>query len=179
MSRPLTAPSSDDRDLVAFLGGLCLFLSTVEYLIPKPIPFLRIGIANLPLLIGLDLLSPGQLLLVAVLKVIGQGLVSGTLATYVFLFSAAGTFASAFAMLAVRRIAGPRMSLVGVSVTGALLSNLAQISLAIAMDLLGKGAWVIAPPFIAVGTVSSALLGWFAERFAGSSRWLASVRGKP
>jgi heptaprenyl diphosphate synthase len=177
MRRPPMAPRSDDRDLVAFLGGLCLFLSTIEYLVPKPVPFLRIGIANLPLLIGLGLLSPGQLLLVALLKVIGQGLVSGTLATYVFLFSAAGTFASALAMLAVRALAGPRMSLVGVSVTGALLSNLAQIGLAIAMDLIGQGAWVIAPPFIAAGTVSSALLGWFAERFTRRSRWLASVRG--
>ena len=177
MRRSPMAPRSDDRDLVAFLGGLCLFLSTVEYLVPKPVPFLRIGIANLPLLVGLGLLSPGQLLLVALLKVIGQGLVSGTLATYVFLFSAAGTFASALAMLAVRRLAGPRMSLVGVSVTGALLSNLAQIGLAIGLDLIGRGAWVIAPPFIAAGTVSSALLGWFAERFTGSSRWLASVRG--
>jgi heptaprenyl diphosphate synthase len=177
MRRSPMAPRSEDRDLVAFLGGLCLFLSTIEYLVPKPVPFLRIGIANLPLLIGLGILSPGQLLLVALLKVIGQGLVSGTLATYVFLFSAAGTFASALAMLAVRRLAGPRMSLVGVSVTGALISNLAQIGLAIGLDLIGQGAWVIAPPFIAAGTVSSALLGWFAERFTGSSRWLASVRG--
>jgi uncharacterized membrane protein len=143
------------------------------------VPFLRIGIANLPLLIGLDLLSPGQLLVVAVLKVIGQGLLSGTLATYVFLFSAAGTFASALTMLAVRRLSGPRMSLVGVSVSGALVSNIAQIGVAIALDLLGPGAWVIAPPFIAVGTVSSALLGWFTERFSRSSRWLASVRGSP
>src|SRR5512137_110572 len=134
MNRRSTARRSDDRDLVAFLGGLCLFLSTVEYLIPKPIPFLRIGIANLPLLIGLDLLSPGQLLLVATLKVIGQGMVSGTLATYVFLFSAAGTFSSALAMIAVRRIVGPRMSLVGMGVVGALLSNLAQIGLAIGTD---------------------------------------------
>jgi heptaprenyl diphosphate synthase len=176
MSRPPTARPSDDRDLVAFLGGLSLFLSTIEYLIPKPVPFLRIGIANLPLIVGLDLLAPGQLLLVAVLKVLGQGLVAGTLVTYVFLFSAAGTFASALAMLAVRRIAGPRMSLVGVSVTGALCSNLAQIALAIALDLLGRGAWVIAPPFIAAGTVTSVVLGLFAERFAGSSRWLASLR---
>ena len=174
-----TARRSDDRDLVAFLGGLCLFLSTIEYLVPKPVPFLRIGIANLPLLIGLDLLSPGQLMLVACLKVIGQGLLSGTLTTYVFLFSAAGTFSSALAMLAVHRLAGPRLSLVGVSVTGALLSNLAQITLAIVTDLIGQAAWVIAPLFIAAGTVSAALLGWFAERFAASSRWLASVKGSP
>lgn len=176
MRRPSTAPRSDGRDLVAFLGGLCLFLSTVEYLVPKPVPFLRIGIANLPLVVGLELLSPGELLLVALLKVVGQGLVGGTLTTYVFLFSAAGTFSSAAAMLAARKLAGSRMSLVGVSVVGALLSNLAQIGLAIGLDLLGRGAWVIAPPFIAVGTASSALLGWFAERFAASSRWLASER---
>jgi len=177
MSRPLTARRSDDRDLVAFLGGLSLFLSTVEYLVPKPGPFLRIGIANLPLLVGLGLLAPGELLLVAAVKVLGQALVSGTLVTYVFLFSAAGTFSSALVMLAVRRIAGPRMSLVGVSVAGALFSNLAQIGLAIGLDLLGRGAWVIAPPFIAAGIVTSVLLGLFAERFQRSSRWLASVRG--
>jgi heptaprenyl diphosphate synthase len=177
MSLASTAPRSDERDLVAFLGGLCLFLSTVEYLVPKPIPFLRIGIANLPLLIGLDLLSPGRLLLVACLKVIGQGLVSGTLTTYVFLFSAAGTFTSALAMLAARRVLGPRMTLLGIGVTGALVSNVSQIAVAIALDLLGRAAWAIAPLFITVGTVSSAFLGLFAERFARSSRWLASVRG--
>lgn len=176
MRRTSMARRSDGRDLVAFLGGLCLFLSTVEYLAPRPVPFLRIGIANLPLLVGLELLSPAQLLLVALLKVIGQGLVGGTLTTFVFLFSAAGTFSSAVAMIAARRLAGPRMSLVGVSVVGALLSNLAQIGVAIGLDLLGPGAWVIAPPFLAVGTASSALLGWFAERFTASSRWLASVK---
>jgi heptaprenyl diphosphate synthase len=173
------ARRSDDRDLVAFLGGLCLFLSTVEYLIPRPIPFLRIGLANLPLLVGLDLLSPGGLLLVAALKVIGQGLVGGTLATYVFLFSAAGTFASALAMIAVRRLFAARISLVGVGVTGALVSNVTQIAVAIGLDILGRGAWAIAPPFIALGTVSAALLGLFAERFAASSRWLAAQRRAP
>jgi heptaprenyl diphosphate synthase len=177
MSLTSTAPRSDERDLVAFLGGVCLFLSTIEYLVPRPIPFLRIGIANLPLLIGLDLLSPGRLLLVACLKVIGQGLVSGTLTTYVFLFSAAGTFTSVLAMLAARRIFGPRMTLMGIGVTGALVSNVSQLAVAIATDLLGRAAWTIAPPFIAVGTVSSALLGLFAERFTRTSRWLASVRG--
>ena len=98
-------------------------------------------------------------MLVACLKVIGQGLVSGTLTTYVFLFSAAGTFTSALTMIAARRIFGRHLSLVGIGVTGALVSNVAQIALAIAIDLLGRGAWVIAPPFIAIGTVSATLLG--------------------
>jgi heptaprenyl diphosphate synthase len=162
-------------DLVAFLGAICLFLSTVEYLIPKPIPFLRVGIANLPILMSLDLLPAPLLLLLVVLKVLGQGLIGGTLFSYVFLFSAAGSFASALAMLAVRRLLGSRISLVGVGVLGALFSNTAQILLA-RLLIFGEGAWLIAPPFLALGTVTATLLGVFAERFVARSRWLASVR---
>jgi len=162
-------------DLVAFLGALCLFLSTIEYMIPKPIPFLRVGIANLPILISLDLLPVPLLLLVVVLKVLGQGLIGGTLFSYVFLFSAVGSFASAFAMLLLRRICGARISLVGVGVLGALCSNIAQILLARWL-IFGEGAWLIAPPFLAIGTVTAALLGLFAEKFSRESRWLAAVR---
>ena len=33
--------------LVALAAAVCLFLASIEYLIPKPLPFLRIGLANL------------------------------------------------------------------------------------------------------------------------------------
>jgi heptaprenyl diphosphate synthase len=176
VSRRSTKSLTKRLDLVAFLGALCLFLSTIEYLIPKPIPFLRVGIANLPILMSLDLLPVPLLLLLVVLKVLGQGLIGGTLFSYVFLFSAAGSFASAFAMLAARRLMGKRMSLVGVGVVGALFSNTVQVVLA-RLLIFGEGAWLIAPPFLALGTVTAALLGAFAERFVVRSRWLASVRG--
>ena len=166
------------RDLVAFLGALCLFLSTIEYLIPKPIPFLRVGIANLPILLAVDLLPVPAILAVIFLKVVGQGLVSGTLVSYVFLFSAAGSFASGFAMLAARRLFGQKVTLVGVGVLGALFSNSAQIVLARVL-IFGEGAWLIAPPFLALGTATAALLGLFAERFRKRSRWLASLRERP
>jgi heptaprenyl diphosphate synthase len=162
-------------DRVAFLGALCMFLSTIEFLLPKPIPFLRVGIANLPILLGLEILSPGKVFLVVLLKVLGQGLVGGTLVSYVFLFSAVGSFASGAAMLAVHRLLGRHVTLLGVSVAGALVSNTAQIALA-RLLIFGPGAWLIAPPFIAVGTVTSVLLGLFAARFAGMSKWLASQR---
>ena len=163
-------------DLVALLGGVCMFLSAVEYMIPKPIPFLRVGIANLPILVGLDLLPVPLLLLLVLLKVLGQGIVGGTLFSYVFVFSAAGSLASALAMLAARRAFGPRVTLVGAGVIGALCGNLAQVLMA-RLLLFGQSAWLIAPPFLALGTVTAALLGVFAERFSKSSRWLAGIRG--
>jgi heptaprenyl diphosphate synthase len=152
-----------------------MFLSAIEYMIPKPVPFLRVGIANLPVLLGLDLLPAPLLLLVVVLKVVGQGLVGGTLFSYVFLFSAAGSFSSALAMLAARRALGSRISLVGIGVTGALFGNAAQILLARVL-IFGEGAWLIGPPFLAVGTVTAVLLGLFAERFSARSAWLARLK---
>jgi heptaprenyl diphosphate synthase len=166
------------RDVIAFLGALCLFLSTLEYLIPKPVPFLRVGIANLPILLAIDLLPVPSVLAVVFLKVVGQGLVSGTLVSYVFLFSAVGSFASGLAMIAVRRLLRQRVTLVGVSVLGALCSNAAQVVLA-RLLIFGEGAWLIAAPFLALGTVTAVLLGLFAETFTARSRWLAGLRGRP
>ena len=177
MASKSTTSRTDRLDLVAFLGALCLFLSTIEYMIPKPIPFLRVGIANLPILIGVDVLPAPLILLLVLLKVLGQGLVGGTLVSYVFLFSAVGSFASGLVMLAVRRLLGRRITLVGVGVLGALFSNAAQILLARWL-IFGEGAWLIAPPFLAVGTVTAVLLGAFAERFSRKSRWVASVAGR-
>ncbi len=164
---------SDRLDLVAFMGALCLFFSTIEYLFPKPFPFFRLGLANLPVLLALDLFSPGYVLLLVLLKVVGQGLVSGTLASYVFLFSLSGSFASALVMLLAHRAGRRWISLVGVSLFGALASNVVQITLSVTF-IFGSSAWVIAAPFLGLGVVSGLVVGVFAERFRRRSRWLAS-----
>jgi uncharacterized membrane protein len=79
-------------------------------------------------------------------------------------------------MLLARRLLGPRISLVGVGVIGALFGNSAQILLA-RLLIFGEGAWLIAPPFLAIGTLTAALLGVFAERFSERSVWLREIRG--
>lgn len=170
-----TTPLSRRLDRVALLGACCLFLSSIEYILPKPIPFLRIGIANLPILIALDLLSPPLVLLVVALKVAGQALLSGTLFSYVFLFSLVGSAASGLSMILLRTLFAKRMSLVGIGVLGAFASNSVQLILARFL-IFGEGAWLIAPPFLALGTVSAAVLGFFAERFSETSRWVRAAR---
>jgi len=168
----------DDRnrrlDLVAFLGALCLFFSTIEYLIPKPFPFFRLGLANLPVLLALDLFAPGYVLLLVLLKVVGQGLVSGTLASYVFLFSVAGSFSSALVMLAAHRAGRRWITLIGVSLFGSLASNVVQVTLSVTF-IFGQSAWVIAPPFLGLGVASGLVVGLFAERFRARSIWFRAI----
>ncbi len=162
-------------ELLAFFGALCLFFASIEYLFPKPVPFFRLGLANLPVLISLNLFSPAYVLLLVLLKVLGQGLINGTLASYVFLFSLSGSFASAFIMLLAKRVGGRHISLVGISLFGAIGSNVVQILLSLQF-IFGMTAWIIAPVFMTLGVGSGLFVGLFAERFQQQSRWLARIQ---
>jgi len=108
------------------------------------------------------------------IKILGQGLIGGTLFSYIFLFSAAGTAASALVMLALKKAFPHGISYIGISVAGAFASNAAQLVLA-RYYIFGESAWYIAPPFLAVGAASGTLLGIFANAFAAKSRWYADV----
>lgn len=162
--------------LLAFYGAFCLFLSTIEFVIPKPLPFMRIGLANVPILLALGLHRPRFIVALIGLKILGQGLVNGTFFSYIFLFSAAGSFTSGILMLLLFLVVGNRMSLVGISVLGAMASNIVQILLA-RYFLLGEGAWLIGPPFLVLGAVTGVLLGAFAQKMRETSKWLRETGG--
>ena len=68
---------SQSERKVAFISAVTLLCSTLEFLIPKPLPFLRLGLANLPLLLILDFIDLPSFLAILLLKAIGQGMVSG------------------------------------------------------------------------------------------------------
>ncbi len=159
---------------MALLGAFSLFLSTIEFLIPKPLPFIRLGLANLPILVSLSILPPHYTLLLVAVKVIGQGLINGTIFSYAIVFSAAGSLAAGLTMIGLKAIGKKRISLVGISISGAFASNLVQIGLARIL-IIGEGALLIAPPFLAIGLFSSVFLGIFANRFCSQSRWMARV----
>lgn len=187
-------------NLITFLGALCMLLSAVEYAIPKPVPFMRLGLANLPVLLALYIaLSASEYFLLVALKILTQALVSGTLFSYVFLFSLAGSLSSATVMYALFKAGRQRGSAfksgtseegicqsegrgrgaftaVGISLGGALANNLAQLALSYFM-LFGDSTRFIAPVLLTAGAITAAILGFFAEAFMSRSRWFASVCG--
>jgi heptaprenyl diphosphate synthase len=135
---------------------------------------MRIGLANLPLMLALDLLNLRSFALLVLIKIVGQGIVGGTLFSYVFIFSLAGSLSSALVMYVLRRISGRRgpaaISLVGIGVAGALCSNGAQLLLA-RLLVFGEGIRYLAPPFLATGLITGFALGLFCEHFRSRSRW--------
>jgi heptaprenyl diphosphate synthase len=161
------------QSVLALLGALCLFLSTIEYLIPKPLPFIRIGIANIPLMLAIDLFPLSSFFLLVILKVLGQAIITGSLFSYVFLFSLGGTLASALGMYLLRKLIGMKnISFIGIGIIGALLSNGVQIILAW-IFIFGSSAQFIAPPLLLLGLITGLLLGIFCQSFSERSRWYA------
>jgi heptaprenyl diphosphate synthase len=168
-------PPRHQFESLIFFAALSLFLSTLEYLFPKPIPFFRIGLSNLPLLLALDIFPLRMVLFLAFLKVAGQGLVNGTLSSYVFLFSLTGTAAGTAAMLLIRSTCRKYISLLGTSLFGALCSNLIQVFLAVTF-IFGESAWVIAPLLLGLGLAGGSVVGIFAQRFSTKSSWYKKIR---
>ncbi|MDR0637717.1 MAG: Gx transporter family protein [Spirochaetaceae bacterium] len=162
------------KKTAALLGAFCLFLSSIEYLIPKPLPFMRLGIANLPLMLALDILPFPVFARLVGIKVFGQALITGTLFSYVFLFSLAGTVISTFVQFLLRRLVAPKLlGFAGIGVVGGLISNLTQLALA-QVFILGESIWYIVVPFLAAGVITGFVLGLFCASFAGRSQWYAS-----
>ncbi len=168
---PAPFDSRRERVLAAF-GALSLFFAVIEYVLSRAFPVFRIGFSNIPILLALDFMPFGALVSLVAVKVVGQALLNGTLSSYVFLFSLAGSCASFFVMYPLRRILKDRVSLVGLGSAGALASNLVQLLLSVVF-IFGKNSIVMAPFLLGVGALTGVLMGAFAQAFKDRSRWLA------
>ncbi len=163
-----------DKKLLPFLAALCLFLAAVEYAIPKPLPFLRLGLANLPVIVALFVLPTRDIYKLILLKIIGQALITGTMFSYIFLFSAAGSLASGLTMLGVHLWLKKRVSCIGLSLAGAAANNIAQLIVA-RLILFGSATKYIAPILLISGAVTGLILGIFTQMFIERSKWFRGL----
>ena len=163
-----------DKKLLPFLAALCLFLAAVEYAIPKPLPFLRLGLANLPVIVALFVLPTRDIYKLILLKIIGQALITGTLFSYIFLFSAAGSLASGLTMLGVHLWLKKKVSCIGLSLAGAAANNIAQLVVAYFV-LFGDATKYIAPILLISGAATGLVLGIFTQMFIEKSKWFRGL----
>jgi len=134
---------------------------------------MRLGLANMPLLLALDIFSPGGFFLLALLKILGQGIIGGMIFSHVFLFSITGTVSSALVMFGLRRLLGKKcLGFAGLGCAGAMASNCVQLLLARYL-IFGPAMRYLAAPFLASGLVTGVTLGLVCEYFCRHSVWYA------
>jgi heptaprenyl diphosphate synthase len=161
---------TNKKNRLVYLASLSLLLSSLEYLIPKPVPFLKLGLANLPLIISLPFLGGPEYFFLAFSKAIMQGIVGGTIISPFFAISLAGTLATALVMFLSFRLL-KHTTFVGISVIGALASNCAQLLMA-ALIIYGKSILVALPYILALGIITSAILGYLSNIFYKKSNFI-------
>ena len=147
---------------VGVLAALALVLSYIEMFIPLPVPVpgVKLGLANVAVLMALEVIDVKSAACVAVVKVLAAGFLFGN--PIAMLYSAAGTVL-AFAIMAVlTRIPGFSVGLAAIA--GAILHNIGQ--LAVASVILGTPAvWATAPVLVIAPCITGALSG-AAARYA-------------
>ncbi|MEW6755630.1 MAG: Gx transporter family protein [Candidatus Latescibacterota bacterium] len=160
---------------LGLLGSVAAILFVLEGLAPRPLPWMKLGLGNLPVVVSLLLYGGSAALGVAAVKVAIGGLLSGGLAGPAFVIGGGASLASVVVMAAIRRHTGSAFSPIGLSVLGAVAHQLTQ--LLIAWQYVGHvGLFSLVPLFLLTGLLSGALIGLLAY---WSWRRLARADGLP
>ena len=147
---------------MALLTAVAVVLGYIEHLIPMPgsIPGIKLGLANTVLLYAIYLLDAKSAFLLMVLKVGLSGLMYGGVSAMMFSFG--GGLCSLVMMLLMKKLGG--VSIIGVSVVGAVFHNVGQT--AVAALMVNTAALMGYVPFLLVAAVVTGILTGIAGKYA-------------
>lgn len=116
---------------IALLASQAVIISLLERAIPFPFamaPGAKLGLANIITLMALYTLPTKDAAIVVAVRLLLVTLLGGTIST--FMYSAAGALLSFIGMWLVKKLGPSRVSIIGVSTTGAFLHNVGQLTVA-------------------------------------------------
>jgi heptaprenyl diphosphate synthase len=142
--------------------AIAVTMHAVETLLPTPIPWLRLGLANIMTLVALYLYGGRAAWAVSLARVGLGALLLGRLFSPGFWLALAGAIVATSVMAALYRIAGQRLSPVGISAIGAAGHALGQVLAARILIIQHAAIWQIFPLFLFFTVFSGLLTGWFA-----------------
>jgi heptaprenyl diphosphate synthase len=155
---------SPNRYRIALLSAYALALHGFESMFPSPVPWLRLGLANIVTLITLLLYGLRAAVTVTLIRVVLASLLNGTFPGPAFLLSFGGSITSTLAM-GLFAWATPRLfSATGLSIIGAFFHNGTQLILAYFLFIRQIEAVLLISPFIIfLGTLTGTINGIVCE----------------
>ena len=150
------------RNKLAYLCALTLLFSYAEMILPRIIPFFRLGLANTVILLALEL-DPLSFILLSILKATAASLTAGTLFSPFYIISLLQSLLSALLMKVLYKVFSKKaVSIYGISLAGSELSAFIQIFLAALY--LGKGTYSLLGPMLIFNILSGLLTAFFCEK---------------
>lgn len=149
-----------DKYRIALLSAYALALHSFESLLPTPIPWLKLGLANIITLTTLFIYGIRAAIMVTFIRVILSSLFTGTFLGPAFILSLGGGVTSTLIMGLVLSAAPRLFSTIGLSLVGALFHNIAQLVLAYFLFIQRiEAILLISPLIIFLGTLTGIVNG--------------------
>ena len=146
--------------LLSLLVALAIVLRGFEGLIPNPLPWVRIGLANIMTLLAILLFGLKAGLLLTVLRVCIASLMFGTFLSPSFFISLLAGMTSTLIMGAAYHFLRPWVSPVGISVLGGFTHNLAQLCVAYLLIVRHTEIFYLFPVLSLIGILAGLFNGW-------------------
>lgn len=143
------------------LVALAMILSYIEVLIPINfgIPGMKLGLANLVIVIGFYFLKPQEVLLISLVRIFMTGYMFGNGMSIIY--SLAGGILSFLVMLLLKKAGS--FSIVGISIVGGVFHNVGQL-MAAAIVLENVAVFYYFPALLVLGAVTGFLIGILSKK---------------
>ena len=174
---------------IAVLVAVSCVLQVSESFIPHPIPGLRLGLANIITLVALVNVGFGHALEIAILRTFLSSFIMGTFLSFSFILSISASCVSTIVMGILYSLARSRkcaLSIIGISILGALSHNIIQLFLAYVLFIHHPGIFVFLPWLLIGGVFMGWINGMIAARVCSAlgsqpvkERVLAVIRPLP
>lgn len=153
-----------DKYRIAILSAYALALHGFESLIPMPIPWIRVGLANIITVTTFILFGFRAAMMVTLVRVFIASLLTGSFLGPGFILSLGGGVSGILAMGFVLSLVPGLFGPVGLSLIGALFHNLAQLFLAYILFIQKiEPVLIITPVLMLIGTVTGLVNGLVAD----------------
>ena len=142
----------NNKEKIAYFAGLSAFIGVFENFIPLPVPFLRLGLSNIPVCFSFTIFSFFECLFIILFKVIFTHLFKGTLFSYPFLIGVCGNLFFIIIGYPFYQLLKKYISFVSLSMVGAFSHNLGQI-LAASLFIPAKPLFYFGLLLITIGII--------------------------
>ena len=150
--------------IMAIFIAIGLVLQYIESrILITPLPGGKLGLANIVSIINIFMFGGQNATVIAVIRALLGSLISGGAATAPY--SAAGAFFSTLSMWGMKCFLYPRVSIIGISITGAVFHNIAQLLVASVVYATGY-VFSYLPGLLIMALVSGMVTGYATQVFA-------------
>ncbi len=151
--------------LLSLLVALAIVLRGLEGLLPNPLPWVRLGLANIMTLLALLLFGLKAGMLLTVLRVFVASLLFGTFLSPTFLISLFAGVCSTLVMGILLRTFKQTLSPIGISAVGGFTHNLAQLCVAYLLIVRHLEIFYLLPILALIGILTGVFNGWVVVLF--------------